>query len=42
MYTTDKQLIERLLIAAMMQAILIGMQKSLGKEGPSLIRSMPC
>ena len=33
MYTTDRQIIERLLIPAMMQAVLLGMQKLLGADG---------
>jgi hypothetical protein len=36
MYATDRQIIERLLIPAMMQVILIWMQKSLGKDGSIL------
>ena len=32
-YTTDRQIIERLLIPAMMQAVLLGMQKSLADDG---------
>jgi len=32
-YTTNRQIIERLLIPAMMQAVLLGMQKSLADDG---------
>ena len=35
-YASDKQLIERLLIPVMMQAVLIGMQKLLENDGPVL------
>ena len=35
-YASDKQIIERLLIPVMMQAVLIGMQKLLEKDGPVL------
>jgi len=33
MYATDRQIIERLLIPAMMQVVLLGMQKTLGENG---------
>ena len=33
MYATDRQIIERLLIPATMQAVLLGMQKLLGEDG---------
>ena len=32
MYATDRQIIERLLIPALMQVVLLGMQKSLGED----------
>jgi len=32
-YATDRHIIERLLIPAMMQAVLLGMQKLLGEDG---------
>jgi hypothetical protein len=32
MYATDRQVIERLLIPALMQVVLLGMQKSLGED----------
>ena len=36
LYATDRQIIERLLIPALMQAVLKGMQGSLGKDGAIL------
>ena len=35
-YASDKQIIERLLIPVMMEAVLLGMQKLLGTDGPVL------
>ena len=36
MYTTDRQILERMLIPALMSAVVLSMQKIMGEDGPVL------
>ena len=36
MYTTDRQILERMLIPALMSAVVLSMQKIMGDDGPVL------